>query len=346
MLPLVDGKSVQFFQTNILMSIHRPAGWAFFVGLLQAAYTLTGYGMVAAMAEEVQNPEREVPKAIVLSVAAAGVTGVIYLIPILFVLPDVQMLLDVANGQPIGLLFKTVTGSAAGGFGLLFLILGILFFAGVGALTAASRCTYAFARDGAIPGSRLWKQVDKRFDIPMYALMLSTAVDMLLGLIYFGSSAAFNSFTGVATICLSTSYGMPILISVLRGRKAVKHSSYSLGKFGYFINIATLCWIVLAVVLFCMPVSIPVEAPTMNYASVVFAGFAMISVIWYFVRGRKDFTGPPVPVDVAPGESIPTAGLSTMDSRAERNGDLEGKLVHETGHTLGHGHGGDKGHVN
>lgn len=212
------------------------------------------------MCEEVQNPQHEVPKAIVLSVAAAGVTGIIYLIPILFVLPDIQTLLSVANGQPIGLLFKTVTGSAAGGFGLLFLILGILFFAGVGALTAASRCTYAFARDGAIPGSRLWARVDKRFDIPLWGLVLSTLVDCLLGLIYFGSTAAFNSFTGVATICLSTSYGLPILVNVLRGRKMVRESPFSLGKFGLAINILTICWIVLAVVLFCMPVSLPVTA--------------------------------------------------------------------------------------
>lgn len=296
-----------------------PSGWAFFVGLLQAAYTLTGYGMVAAMCEEVAYPEREVPKAIVLSVAAAGVTGVIYLIPILFVLPDVKELLSVANGQPIGLLFKTVTGSSGGGFGLLFLILGILFFAGTGALTAASRCTYAFARDGAIPGSRYWKTVDKRFGIPLGALILSTAVDCLLGLIYFGSSAAFNSFTGVATICLSTSYGMPILISVIRGRQAVKHSSYSLGRFGYAINIAMIVWIVLAVVIFCMPVSLPVAPATMNYASVVFAGFAMISLIWYFVRGRKTFTGPPVPSDVAPGQEVPVTGLAVGDSH-EGNG--------------------------
>lgn len=98
-----------------------PDGWAFFVGLLQAAYTLTGYGMVASMCEEVQQPHREVPRAMVLSVAAAGVTGVVYLIPILFVLPNVADLLGVSNGQPIGLLFKTVTGSASGGFGLLFL---------------------------------------------------------------------------------------------------------------------------------------------------------------------------------------------------------------------------------
>jgi amino acid transporter len=92
-----------------------PSGWSWFVGLLQAACkfmpfplpesivkfsvdTLTGYGMVAAMCEEVQMPEREAPQAMVLSVAAAGVTGVIYLIHILLILPDVSLLLSVANG--------------------------------------------------------------------------------------------------------------------------------------------------------------------------------------------------------------------------------------------------------
>ncbi|KAF4187515.1 hypothetical protein CNMCM7927_003988 [Aspergillus lentulus] len=270
-----------------------PSGWAFFVGLLQAAYTLTGYGMVAAMCEEVQNPHREVPKAIVLSVIAAGITGLIYLIPILFVLPTVKDLLSVASGQPIGLIFRTATGSAGGGFGLLFLILGIAMFAGIGSLTAASRCTYAFARDGAIPGFRIWRKVNKRLDVPVYAILLSAAVDCLLGLIYFGSTAAFNSFTGVATICLSTSYGLPIFISMIRGRRDLKDSTFSLGAFGYAINAITVCWIVLAVVLFCMPVSLPVTASSMNYASVVFAGFAAISIIWYIVYARKHFTGPP-----------------------------------------------------
>ena len=272
-----------------------PDGWAFFVALLQAAYTLTGYGMVAAMCEEVQNPQREVPKAILLSVVAAGVTGVCYLVPILFVLPSVQRLLDVPSGQPIGQLFAIVTGSPGGGFGLLFLILGILLFAGTGALTAASRCTYAFARDGAIPGFRLWRQVNRRLDVPLYAILLSALIDCLLGLIYFGSGAAFKSFTGVATICLSMSYGLPILISMLRGRRAVRHSSFSLGRrVGFVVNFVTVCWIVLAIVLFCMPVSIPVDPGSMNYASVVFAGFALVSLGWYFAYARKHFTGPPV----------------------------------------------------
>lgn len=296
-----------------------PSGWAFFVGLLQASYTLTGYGMVAAMCEEVQNPHREVPRAIVLSVVAAGITGLTYLIPVLFVLPSIKRLLNVASGQPIGLVFKEVTGSPGGGFGLLFLLLGIMMFAGIGALTAASRCTYAFARDGAIPGFKIWRKVNQRLDVPVWAVLLSTAINCLLGLIYFGSAAAFNSFTGVATICLCSSYGLPIFISVIRRRRSVKHSTFSLGHFGYAINIATICWIVLAVVLFCMPVSIPVTASSMNYASVVFAGFASVSIAWYFIYARKHFTGPPVPVDQAVQEGV-VADKAVVDAEAETSG--------------------------
>ncbi|KAH7413278.1 amino acid/polyamine transporter I [Cadophora sp. MPI-SDFR-AT-0126] len=324
-----DRRSAEFVFSHFDASASGwPSGWAWFVGLLQAAYTLTGYGMVASMCEEVQNPQREVPKAMVLSVAAAGLTGLVYLIPILFILPDIPLLLSVANGQPIGLVFKIATGSAGGGFALLFLILGILFFAGVGALTAASRCTYAFARDGAIPGSTLWKQVSPRFDIPLLGLVLSTVVDCILGCIYFGSTSAFNAFTGVATICLSVSYGIPILVSLIRGRRAVRHSTFSLGKFGFFINAATVAWIMLAIVLFCMPTAIPVTAVSMNYASVVFSGFAMISVIWYIIRGRKEFTGPPVPVDVEPehdGEVVGGLGRVTTDGDDTLNGSNGGK---------------------
>lgn len=222
------------------------------------------HAQVAAMCEEVQTPQREVPRAMVLSVAWAGFTGIIYLIPILFVLPTVADLLGVANGQPIGLIFKLVTGSASGGFGLLFLILGIWLFAGIGALTASSRCTYAFARDGAIPGSRLWSKVNHQFDVPLWGLVLSTTVCCLLGLIYFGSSAAFNAFTAVATICLATSYACPILISLARGRKHLKDAPYSLGALGWVINAITGVWIVFAIVLFCMPVEIPVTPTSMS----------------------------------------------------------------------------------
>jgi amino acid permease (GABA permease) len=271
-----------------------PAGWAFLVGLIQSAYTLTGYGMVASMCEQVQNPEREVPKAMVHSVVTAGIIGVVYLIPILFVMPNVDKLLAIPTGQPIGYLFMTATGSAGGGFGLLFLLIIIQFFAGIGSLTVASRCLYAFSRDGAVPGASIWSKINKQYDVPLYALLLSTLIQGLLGLIYFLSSAAFNSFIGVATICLSASYASPVLILLFRGRHLVHGAPFHLGAFGYAINIITILWIFLAFVIFSMPKAIPVTPSSMNYTSVLFVFFSGVSVLCYIVSGRQHFTGPPV----------------------------------------------------
>lgn len=156
-------------------------------------------------------------------------------IPLNFTLPDIEPLLNVASLQPIPLFFKIVTGSPGAAFGLVFLIYGIWVFAFIGSMTAASRATWAFARDGGIPASFLWKKVNARTQVPINAVLLSAVVNALLGLIYLGSSAAFNAFTGVATICLGASYGFPILCSVIRKRALVKDAPFSLGKFGMLI---------------------------------------------------------------------------------------------------------------
>jgi amino acid transporter len=105
------------------------------------------------------------------------------------------------------LLYLQVTGKPGAALGLLFLsksfcetlliiVLGIWAFAAIGSLTAASRCTWAFSRDGGIPGSQWWRRVNPRFELPINSLILSTVMCALLGLIYLGSSAAFNAFTG------------------------------------------------------------------------------------------------------------------------------------------------------
>jgi len=237
-----------------------------------------------------------------------------------------SLLLSVANGQPIGIVPKIATGSAGGGFGLLFLILGILFFAGVGALTAASRCTYAFACDGAIPGSRFWARVDKRLDIPLWGLVLSTVVDCILGCIYFGSTSAFNAFTGVATICLCVLRHSNPCISYSRS-KSCSTLHFLSWKIWLLFN-ATVAWILLAIVLFCMPTAIPVTPVSMNYASVVFMDFATISVIWYVIRGSKEFTGPSFPADVEPehnGQVVGGLGRVMTDGEKTSHGSSSGE---------------------
>lgn len=42
-----------------------------------------------------------------------------------------------------------------------------------------------------------------------------------------------------------------------------------------------------------MPTVIPVTPDLMNYGSVVFFAFFLISTGWYFVWGKKNYQGPP-----------------------------------------------------
>ncbi|KAG1869471.1 amino acid transporter [Suillus subalutaceus] len=271
-------------------------GWSFFIGLLPPAYTYAAIGMITNMAEEVHNPSEILPKAITWSIPIGTLSGVIFLLPILFTLPDIATLLQVSSGQPIGVMFTLAMGSEAGGFGLWFIIFGIGMFCAISISCAASRATWAFARDKAIPFHQTFSKISPYLDdVPVNALLLSTVIQILLGLIYLGSTAAFNAFVGVAVMCLGASYAMPVAMSLMNARRDMHDAPFNLGRFGTVINAVAVLWIMFAMVLFSMPAVIPVTKVSMNYASAVFVGFAVISAVWYLINGRFHYTGPPIP---------------------------------------------------
>lgn len=266
------------------------------------------------MCEEVQQPATQVPKAMVATIVLNLCAGFVFLVPLLFVLPPQADLVALASGQPVPPIIKAAVGSSGGTFALLIPLLVLGIFCGIGCTTAASRCTWAFARDGAIPGSRWWKVVNPKLDVPLNAMMLSMVVQLVLGLIYFGSTAAFNAFSGVGVICLTLSYACPIAVSLAGGRRLIAEGSFYLGPIGLVCNIIALCkfgfqdsnflllthgtgWSALAIPLFCMPTAIPVTADLMNYASVVFFAFFVIATAWYFIWGKKNYQGPPTQED-------------------------------------------------
>ena len=190
------------------------------------------------MCEEVQKPSIQVPKAMVATIFINTFAGLLFLIPIVFVLPNIQDIILLP--QPVPAIIKSAVGSSGGAIGLLIPLMVLALLCGIGVTTASSRCTWAFARDGAIPGSKWWMKVNHRLDVPLNAMMLCMVVEIVLGLIYFGSTAAFNAFSGVGVICLTASYATPIAISMFTGRRQVKTGNFYLGKFGYFLNIVSI----------------------------------------------------------------------------------------------------------
>nr|GAT47426.1 amino acid transporter [Mycena chlorophos] len=283
-------------------------GWGFFIGLLPPAYTFSAIGMIASMAEEVHDPSHDLPRAITWSIPIGFLTGVVFLVPLLFTLPDIATLLAVASGQPIGVMFELIMGSKGGGFGLWFIIFGIGMFCAISISCAASRATWAFARDSAIPFPSTFSRVNPHLGggngVPLNAILLSTSIQLLLGLIYLGSSAAFNAFVGVAVMCLGASYAMPVALSLYAGRQEVRDSPFSLGRrWGPVLNGLAVLWVVFEMVLFSMPAVVPVTTVSMNYASVVFVGFGTFSGVWYLVGGRHRYKGPPLPETDTEAES-------------------------------------------
>ena len=98
----------------------------------------------------------------------------------------------------------------------------------------------------------------------MNALLLSTVVQVVLGLIYLGSSTAFNAFVGVAVMCLGASYAMPVAISLVNGREDMRDAPFCLGKVGVAVNVVAVLWVLFSILLFSMPAAIPVTRVTMS----------------------------------------------------------------------------------
>lgn len=179
-------------------------------------------------------------------------------------------------------------GSPGGGLGLTFLVLLITLFCSISITVAASRCTWAFARDDAIPGAKIFSKVHTGLGVPINAIILTTIVQMLLGLINLGSTSAFTAFVSVGVQALAVSYAIPIAISLLNGRRDVSTAKWNCGPIlGPIVNIIALTWITFEVVLFSMPTALPVTIVSMNYASVVLMGFMALAGGWYFAYARK-----------------------------------------------------------
>ncbi|KAH0594783.1 hypothetical protein MHUMG1_07618 [Metarhizium humberi] len=269
-------------------------GFSFFIGALPPSYTFSAIGMITSMAEECGDATIKLPRALALAVPVGCIAGLFFVIPICATLPDLQDILTAPLGQAIPYIFLRVLGSEGGALALTALILVITVLCSISITVAASRCTWAFARDNAIPLAGVWSKVNDQHGTPIWALTLTTLVQMLLSLIYLGSSSAFNAFVSVGVVALAVSYGFPIALSMLSRRVGVNTAPWSFGgKFGWVINILALGWISFELVLFSMPPAIPVSPSTMNYAIVVFIGFMIISAVWYRIHARHVYKGPP-----------------------------------------------------
>jgi len=275
----------------------NPVFWFVFgLGLLMAQYTITGYDASAHMSEETRRASRAAAWGMVMSVVVSVVFGFILLVAVTFALTDV----DGAIGA-VGFAVIAIWQNALGDKwteALLFIACAAQFFCGTASVTSASRMMFAFSRDGAVPGWRIWRRV-ARNRVPVFAV---TAIAVLSWALMIPT--LWNAFIGylvgtsIAVIGLYIAFVLPIILRWRAGDR-FEHGAWSLGRHYRWIDPIAIAWIALICVLFLMPVT-PTGIPwndgfnweVVNYAPITVGGALVLFGGWYLISARKWFVGP------------------------------------------------------
>lgn len=263
-------------------------GLVFFLGLLQGAYGLTAYDSTLHMIEELPKPRKNGPLVVNLSIIIGGLSGITFMIICLFCIQNIDKVINSPTGLPFVELMLQTTGMKP-----TLSLISLFIFNGLGQgtvmLTASSRLTWGFARDGGLPWSEYLAQVNKTWKAPVRALWAQGTIIALVGVLYTFSTTALQAILGVSTIALTISYTIPILTLLIVGRDQLPPAGFRLGRWGPIINWVSVIYCSLTTVLFFFPGSPKVTTSDMNYAIAVFAIMMVVALFFWFIRGKHTY---------------------------------------------------------
>jgi amino acid transporter len=262
------------------------------MGLLMAQYTYTGYDASAHVAEETKNASRAAPRGIVLSVLVSVIGGFILLYSITASITDksedgLAKLAASDTGLPPAQIFLDALGSPTIAKFLLFIVCVAQFFCGMASVTANSRMSFAFSRDNALPGSRLWSKVNKRTGTPTNSIWLCVVLSILLASPALFNATAYLAVTSIAVIGLYIAYVVPVFLR--RVSTDFKPGPWNLGKWSPVIGWIAIAWVVIICILFVLPPASPITISTFNYAPIAVLVVLIFSAVSWRLAGRHNF---------------------------------------------------------
>ncbi|KAI9021708.1 amino acid/polyamine transporter I [Phycomyces nitens] len=267
---------------------YENLGLVFFLGLLQAGWTFVGYECGAQIVEGTKNAEVAAPRGIILCIASAIVQGFVLIIAVLFSIQDVDELLD--SSMPIATFFLRATSRPLTIFFLIILLVA-QFGSLCNSILATGHLFWALARDGCVPYHRsLYQLTDK--NIPVRALILQMVISIIVIMPSFGTMIYWKAIMSTAVICINISYGLPLACRLIWTRKDMPKGPFNLHGWSIPLNIISVFWILFFGVILCIPSLHPVEAESMNWASLMIGAVVIFAMGFWFISGRKNYKGP------------------------------------------------------
>lgn len=247
----------------------------------------------AHVSEETNNSHTAASKGMIYSMLLSIVGGWLLLIAYFVCIQDYEATLATSYGFPVTQILVDCAG--VNGATVLLVIITVGSFAcGVSAMTANSRMTYSFARDGGLPKSLYWTHPTTK--LPLRTIWVSVAVCGLLQLTAIGSPIVLYAFNSVCTIGFNTAYVMPIFVKLTLGKDVFKQAEFNLGKWSNIVGWIAVAYVSFLFVLLCFPTGQPVSAQTANYAPLMIGSVLIGASIAWVAGVRKVFRGPVVQI--------------------------------------------------
>jgi len=333
--------------TNAGSGSRIPGIYVAFIGLLLAQYTITGFDASAHVSEETHEASRSASIAIVRSIYVSAIGALLL---------NAAMIQATPRGTFGTLIlgrdgFYATGGANAlaapiGGAGAKLLVLVAIvgqYFCGMASVTANSRMLYAFSRDGAVPGHRLWHRINPRTRTPTNSVWLGVALSLLLGALSLVQahdySVAFFALTGMCVVGLYIAYGIPIVLRLTA--PDFRPGPWNLGRWSRPVGWTAVAWVGFITVLFFAPPFWPfwpltgrteigtgADAVTIfhssnfNFTGPIVVGLFALVGLWWLVSARRWFTGPQVQGTPAELSALERA-LDAVDSDADTATALE-----------------------
>ncbi len=170
---------------------------------------------------------------------------------------------------------------------LLFIVCVAQFFCGMASVTANSRMSFAFSRDHALPGSRIWSKVNPRTGTPTNSIWLCVVLSIILASPALISSTAYLAVTSIAVIGLYIAYVVPVFLRRLTPEFVP--GPWNLGRWSPLIGWIAVGWVVFICILFVLPPAYPVTVSTFNYAPIAVVVVVIIAAVSWRIGGRRNF---------------------------------------------------------
>lgn len=277
-----------------------PDGVAVLMTFVGVIWTMSGYDSPFHLSEECSNANVASPRAIVLTSGVGGLMGWFLQLVVAYTVLDIGAVIDSDLGQPwASYLLQVMSQKAALGILGLTIICG--FSMGQGCMVAASRVTYAYARDDCFPFSNIWKKVNPHTHTPVNAVILNAVLGIFMCLLILAGSVAIGALFSIGAIAQFVAFAIPISIRVFFVGNRFRKGPWHLGPYGPFIGGLGVSFVFLMVPILCLP-SVThgnLSPDLMNWTCLVYGAPMLAVTIWWVVDARRWFTGPVVNVEHA-----------------------------------------------